>query len=91
MKNKNKDDYFKETMIKVKNLFNINHIDTMKAELRGLVERIEKLDSFLAKEIEKPKLTTEAQRLRIAVQLNYMDNYRSILECRIEEKDKEEK
>lgn len=66
------------------------HIKRMEEELRDLEERIEKLDSFLEKEINEPKLTTEAQRLRMAVQLNYMDNYRSILECRIE-KDKEEK
>lgn len=60
------------------------HIEKMELELKELNEKIEKNLKFLDKEIQNPKFTDEAQRIRLAIQMEYMLNYASVLNERIE-------
>ena len=60
------------------------HIEKMELELKELNEKIEKNLKFLDKEIQDPKITDEVQRIRLAIQMEYMLHYASVLNERIE-------
>lgn len=60
------------------------HIERMELELKELNEKIKKGTEFIEKEIQNPKFTDEAQRIRLAIQMEYMLNYASVLNERIE-------
>lgn len=60
------------------------HIERMKVELKELEEKIEKLTVFLDKECENPKVTDRYQRTLLGRQLDYMEDYKDILQSRIE-------
>lgn len=62
----------------------INYIEKMEVELIALNEKIKKATEFLEKEIVTPTCTNEIQRIKLACQIEYMLNYASILEERIE-------
>lgn len=60
------------------------HIEKMELELKELDEKIQKGREFLEKEIQNPKFTDEVQRIRLAIQMEYMLNYACVLNERIE-------
>ena len=62
----------------------MEHIKRMETELKELNEKRMKLSDFLTSELEKPKFTNEIQRIKMCIQLEYMNQYAGILEGRIE-------
>lgn len=62
----------------------MTHIERMELELKELNERIGKGTEFLDKEIEKPNFTDETQRIMLACQIKYMEDYALVLKERIE-------
>jgi predicted RNase H-like nuclease (RuvC/YqgF family) len=59
------------------------NIEKMRDELEELQDKVNDLNEFLEKEMERPKLTNESERVLIALQVSYMEHYRYFLERRI--------
>lgn len=61
----------------------MTHIERMEEERNQLHDKIESACKFLDGEMENPKFTDEPQRMALWVQINYMMNYKEVLEGRI--------